>query len=245
MKLAAIRLYAYLVLGVCLSLPVKAQEQAQADAMKQINEIKLNNNYIWAEGTSSKSKKDALENALAVLKFEIQSWLNQSGQKDLAAVAMTSQNQYMKIETERRKIHRAFIYVPKSQIMPIGKDEKVVVVERQEAKPKKEKIVEEKPELESKVEEIYIPTDIEQEMLNVKRSSEMEVFINRYKINQTGKYRDRPKDGSYYIFIFNREGNVPACLKVVDSNIINVTTGKGDSFDNYKGCGGQWFILNK
>lgn len=244
MKLVVTKFYVCLVWGVFLSTPAIAQEQAQADAMKQINEIKLDSSYIWAEGTSSKNKKDALDNALAVLKFEIQSWLNQNGQKDLAAVAMTSNDQYMKIETERRKVHRAFIYVAKTQIMPIGKNEKVVVVERQEAKPKKEKAVEKAPELESTVEEIYVPTDIEQEMLNVKRSSEMEVFINLHKINQTGKYRDRPQTGIYYIFIFNRDGNVPACLKIDDNNIINVATGKADSFDNYKGCGGQWFILN-
>ena len=244
MKLVAIKLYVCLFFGIFLSSSAIAQEQTQADAMKQINEIKLDSNYIWAEGTSSKNKKDALENALAVLKFEIQSWLKQSGQKDLSAVALTSNDQYMKIETERRKVHRAFIYVAKDQIMPIGKNEKVVVIERQEAKPKKEKVIEKASELESTVEEIYVPTDTEQDMLNVKRSSEMEVFINRHKINQTGKYRDRPQTGMYYIFIFNREGNVPACLKIVDGNITNVATGKADSFDNYKGCGGQWFILN-
>lgn len=241
MKFATIQLYVCLILCASMSLPAKAQEQPQADVLEQINNIKLDNNYIWAEGTSSKNKKDALENALAVLKFEIQSWLNQSGQKDLAAVAMPSNDQCMKIETERRKVHRAFIYVAKNQIMPIGKSEKVVVVERQEVKPKK---IEKEPEPESTVEEIYAPTEMELDMLSVKRSSEMEVFINRHQISQTGKYRDRPQTGTYYIFIYNREGNVPACLKVVDGNITNVTTGKADNFDNYKGCGGQWFIMN-
>ena len=213
---------------------IRAQEQTSSDALEQINNIKLDSNYIWAEGTSTKNKKDALENAYAVLKFEIQNWLNQSGQKDLAAVAMSSNDQYMKIETER-----AFIYVAKNQIMPIGKNEKVVVVERQETMPDN---VEVEPEMASTVEEIYTPTEFEQEMLSVKRSSEMEAFINFHHINNTGKYRDRPQAGSYYIFIYNRDGDVPACLKVSDSDIVNVATGKADSFENYKGCGGQWFI---
>ena len=238
MKTVTNHLFALLILTAWFALPIKAQEQTQADALEQINEIKLDKSYIWAEGTSTKNKKDALENALAVLKFEIQSWLNQSGQKNLAAVAMPSHDQYLKIETERRKVHRAFIYVAKDQIMPIGKNEKVVVVERQEPKAKK---VEKEPELVSSVEDIYVPSEFEQDILTVKRSSEMEPFINRHHISQTGKYRDKPQTGTYYIFIFNREGNVPACLKVTDAIITNVATGKADSFDNYKGCGGQWF----
>lgn len=242
MKFATIQLYTCLVLGACLALPAKAQELAQANALERINEVKLNDSYIWAEGTSSKSKKDALENALAVLKFEIQSWLNQSGQKELTAVAIPSNNQYMKIETERRKIHRAFIYVDKKQIMGIEPGEKIIVVER--PKPKQTE-VEEKSLPVSTIEAIYVPTEEEQDMLSVKRSSEMEVFINRHRIKQTGMYRDRPQTGSYYIFIFNREGNVPACLKVANAAITNVATGKVDSFDNYKGCGGLWFIMNK
>ena len=241
MKTATTYLFACLILTTWFALPIRAQEQTQADALEQINEIKLDKSYIWAEGTSSKNKKDALENALAVLKFEIQSWLNQSGQKDLAGVAMPSHDQYLKIETERRKVHRAFIYVAKDQIMPIGKNEKVVVVERQEPKTKK---MEKESELVSSVENIYTPSEFEQDILTVKRSSEMEPFINRHKISQTGKYRDKPQTGTYYIFIFNREGNVPACLKVTNGIITNVATGKADSFDNYKGCGGQWFIKN-
>lgn len=232
------------VAAVALLSPIetKAQGNTQSDALEQINSIKLDNRYIWAEGTSTKNKKDALENAQAVLKFEIQNWLNQSGQKDLNAVAMPSNDQYMKIETERRKVHRAFIYVEKSQIIPIGKNEKIVVVERQEPKPKKESKAAE--ELVSTVEDIYAPTKFEQEMLAVKRSSDMETFINRNRISKTGKYRDRPQQGSYYIFIFNRDGDVPACLKVVNGKITNVATGKTDGFEKYKGCGGQWFIPN-
>lgn len=234
------RLFACVMMAITAIAPIKAQQQAQADALEQINNIKLSQNYIWAEGTSTKNKKDAMENALAVLKFEIQTWLSKNGQKDFAAVAMPSHDQCMKIETERRKVHRAFIYVEKSQIMPIGKDEKVVVVERQEPKQNKKE-----QKLVSTVEEIYTPTEFEKDMLSVKQSSAMEDFVNRHHINRSGKYRDRPQQGTYYIFIYNREGNVPACLKVTDNKIINLASGKDDSFDNYKGCGGLWLIPNK
>ncbi len=231
---------------ICLIMAVTcpsawAQQQSTADALEQINNIKLDSKYIWAEGTSTKNKKEALSNAQAVLKFEIQNWLNQSGLKDLSAVVIPSNDQYMKIETERRKVHRAFVYVSKEQIMPIGKNEKIIVVERQKPEHKKP---EKTPELVSAIEEIYTPTEFEKDMLTVKLFSEIEPFISDHHISKTGKYRNRPQSGSYYIFIYNREEKVLACLKVSDDKIINVATGKSDGLENYKGCGGLWFIPN-
>ena len=227
--------------GTLWTIPLLAQDQKAADAMEQINKIKLDGNFIWAEGTSAKNKKDALENAQAVLQFEIQNWLNEPEQKNIEGVVIPTSDQYMKIESERRKVHRAFVYVAKNKIVPYEKNKKVVIVERKEEKSKK---ADEELKLISTVEEIYTPTDFEKEVLKVKRSSEMEGFINSHHITKTGKYRDRPQTGSYYIFIYNREGEVPACLKVDNGKIINVATGKTDGFENYKGCGGQWFIPN-
>jgi len=229
-------------LALLCTYPLHAQDQATAEALERINNIKLDGNYIWAEGTSAKSKKDALENAQAVLQFEIQNWLSEPEQNNVAGVAIPTSDQYLKIETERKKIHRAFVYVKKEQIMPYRKNEKVVVVERKEEKPEKAK---KKQELVSTVEPVYTPSDFERDMLSVKHSSEMEEFINRHHISQTGKYKTRPQTGSYYIFIYNREGNVPACLKISDGNVVNVETGKPDGFENYKGCGGQWFIASE
>lgn len=229
-------------LALLWTYPLYAQDQAAAEALEKINNIKLDGSYIWAEGTSAKNKKEALENAQAVLRFEIQNWLNEPEQKNVAGVAIPTSDQYLKIETERKKIHRAFVYVKKELIMPYMKNEKVVVVERKEEKPEKAK---KKQELVSTVEQVYTPSDFERDMLAVKYSSEMEEFINRHHISQTGKYKTRPNTGSYYIFIYNREGMVPACLKISDGYVINVATGKPDGFENYKGCGGQWFIVSE
>ena len=49
-----------------------AQNQSPEHALQEINKIKLSGNYIWAEGTSTKSQQEALENAQSVLKFEVQ-----------------------------------------------------------------------------------------------------------------------------------------------------------------------------
>lgn len=220
-----------------------AQGQNTNETIREINKIKLDSNYIWAEGTSTKSKKEALENANTVLSFEIQNWLKSLGQNDVAGVVMPTSDQYMNIQTQRRNLHRAFVYVEKDKIMPYSKGEKVVVMERPKEKKKKEKA--EEPASTSTYEEIYEPTAVEKEMLQVKTPDDIIAFVERDDIAKTGGYRELPSKIDYYIFIYNREGQVPACLKSVNDVLTNVATGKVDSYDNYKGCGGQWFIFKK
>jgi len=220
----------------------QAQELSADDAMNEINRIKLDGNYVWAEGTSTKSKKEAIENAQSVLSYEIQNWLSATGQKDVKGVVLPTSDQYMKIHTQRRSLHRVFVYVDKNQIIPYKNDKTIVVMEKKEEKKKKKG---EEPKIESSYEEVYMPTPLEQEMLNIKTTSEIAEYIRRPNIESTGTYKDRLQTGEYYIFIYNREGKVPACLKSGNGILTNVATGKEDSFENYKGCGGRWFILKK
>ena len=245
MKRIAILLFNLSML-IMIPITANAQELNAAEALREINKIKLDENYIWAEGTSTKSKKEALENAQTVLSFEIQNWLKTSGQTDVAGVVMPTSDQYLKIHTQKRNLHRAFVYVERSKITPYGKKDKVVVMEKavekkknNESKGKKEESV---PV--SSYEEIYEPTSLEKEMLLVKKTDDILIFAERSDIAKTGGYRELPST-DYYIFIYNREGQVPACLKYTNGILTNVATGKEDSYNNYKGCGGQWFIFKK
>lgn len=223
-------------------LSVGAQEQDAAEALKAINKIKLDGNYIWAEGTSTKNKSEALQNAQTVLSFEIQNWLKTSGKADVAGVVVPTSDEYLKIQTQRRNLHRAFVYVDKNKMIPYSKNDKVVVVEQEAPKKAKDQKKQEQPVVSSTYEEIYEPTAIEKEMLQVNTTDDIIDFVGRDIISTTGGYRELPST-DYYIFIYNREGQVPACLKSTGGVITNVATGKADSYDNYKGCGGQWFIL--
>lgn len=240
------QLLTLLHLIVLLFLPVSlyAQEKTSIEALREINKIKMNSNYIWAEGTSTKSKKDALENAQTVLSFELRNWLESSGQADAAGAVMPTSDQYLKIHTQKRNLHRAFVYVEKSKIIPYGKNDKVVVMEKAEEKKDYGTKKKEEQKLVSSVEKIYVPTNLEKEMLLVKTSDDILAFAERDDIAKTGGYRELPS-ADYYIFIYNREGKVPACLKSTNGRLINIATGLEDSYENYKGCGGQWFIFKK
>lgn len=216
-----------------------AQTQDIREATREINKVKLDGSYIWAEGTSRKNEKDALSNALAVLNFEVQNWLKTLDQKEVTGVVMPTNDQCMKIDTQRGSLYRTFVYVAKDQIMPLQKNEKVVVVEKAQPKPAKKGS---KEELKSEYEPIYEPSPFEQKLLTVKKSNEMATFIKQNGIKRHGKYKERPEQGKYYLFVYNKQGEIPTCLMFADGILTNVATGKEDSFDNYKGCGAHWLF---
>lgn len=235
-----------------LTFAAYAQENTAADALQEINDIKLSGNFIWAEGTSSKSEKEAVENAVAVLSYEIQNKLNKAENKDVSGVVMPTSDQCMKIQTKRGNLYRAFVYVKQGSIVTLQKNEKAVVVEKEygeaskkgtKKKGKDNEAKERQPQ--STVEVIYEPNEFEKQMLGIKKAADIEAFIKQDCVEKYGKYKERPADGEYYLIVYNREGFVPACLKFVNGQITNVASGVEDSFKNYKGCGAYWFIQKK
>lgn len=90
----------------------------------------------------------------------------------------------------------------------------------------------------------YIPNDKEKELLNIKTFIELNEYINEGRENenivQVGKYSTLPDGGVVYIFIHNRKGEIPACMKNENGRILNLSTGKEDQISKYKGCGAIW-----
>lgn len=86
---------------------------------------------------------------------------------------------------------------------------------------------------------------IEKDMLSVSTFADIEAFIASHQedgsVTGFGKYASRPSSGTYYMFVYNRNAEIPAYLKVDDGKIINLKTAKEDSMDAYKNCGAIWF----
>ena len=120
----------------------------------------------------------------------------------------------MTIQTKRGNLYRAFVYAEKKMIVTYNSKE------------------------------VYEPNEFEKQMLMVTKASDIETFVKQSSIFKYGKYKERPDDGDYYLLVYNREGNIPACLKFSNGKLTNVATGADDSFQNYKGCGAYWFIKN-
>ena len=156
-----------------------------------------------------------MENALAVLGYEIQNQLHTPRNQSATGIVVPTNDKYMTIQTKRGNLYRAFVYADKKMI--VNNNSKVV----------------------------YEPNEFEKQMLMVTKASDIEAFVKQRSIAQYGKYKERPNDGEYYLIVYNREGAIPACLKFISGNLTNVATGEEDSIQNYKGCGAYWFIQQK
>lgn len=126
------------------------------------------------------------------------------------------------------------------------------VVELPLVKEEKTPIVSEQPaielQIETKVESIdYTPTPEEQRMLQVKQANQINEFIRgmqaENRIASFGKYNELPIDKDCYLFIYDKEGNLPARLHKKNGTYFNMDTETLDDIANYKGCGAFWFIL--
>lgn len=216
------------------------------DAVKDINQIKADTTYISAESTV-KDWETAYDNARILLSREIEDWLTAQGVKDVSGVIANSNEHILEIKTTRGSLYRAFVYVKKNDLLPYKDKSKVMVVDIPTAKDslslditEPDQIVE--PEIK------FTPTDLELEMMGIKKSTDIEPFINTKKqngkISNYGKYSTLPVDQFCYIFIYNKEGEVPACLRNDNGIAIDLSTGKQVTIsDTYKGCGAIWFQL--
>lgn len=91
-------------------------------------------------------------------------------------------------------------------------------------------------------------TPEEDKMVTLISFYEIEPYIKGLKaderINGYGKYSTMPENGSIYLFIYNKEGEIVAVLFKNHKNIYNLKTRKKDTISNYKNCGAIWFSFN-
>lgn len=220
-----------------------AQKMSAADAMKSMNKIKLDSKYISASGTSTNNYEEARDNALAVLRLEVQNWLQETKQSNTSSVMMPTKDRCMTIETQRGNLYRVFVYVSKKSIISMEEDEEEhLVVMADNPSIVTTSSIANKEDMTTTITSAYTHTPFEQEILKVKRATEIESFVKQSCILRYGKYINRPSTGTYYLLVYNQEGEIPAYLKFDNGTLTNVVTGEEDTFENYKGCGAYWFI---
>lgn len=84
----------------------------------------------------------------------------------------------------------------------------------------------------------------EKEILKLNSFMDLNEYINNGRKNETivdvGKYSNLPKNGLIYVFIHNKQGEIPAVLKMTNGVFINLASGKVELLSNFKGCGAIW-----
>ena len=195
---------------------------AQEDKNAEINKIKRSRDYLTVTGTSMVSAEEASENAKMLIDVEIEQWLQENAEGDIAGYVAKSKENLAVIETKRGSLFRAFIYVKKKDILPYYEDETVMAelpnpivtdtpiivdtmkVEEITTPPVEENIVEVKseeelvptveylPPVEKPVEEVIV-APLESAIGGVSNVEEENSMLKVYSVSSVSKYLGKLK----------------------------------------------------
>lgn len=236
------------ILTFC-STVINIQAQSLADVAKNINQVKRDTMYIYAE-TTMKDLTEAFNGARAILEMKVGEWVrNQYPNEGVEVCIVKAKEHLVQLETRRGDLYRAFVYVRKSNILPIADKREVAVFDvslAPQTAPKQvmsiiseDSHVVQKPAVEL--------TAIEKEMTKIKSFYDVQPYIhglkNKGQLKNYGKYATMPESEACYLFVYDRQGNISALLRKTNDAQINLNTLKEDNVNNYKNCGAIWFQL--
>lgn len=218
---------------------------AQDDVAKQkkeINSIKKNSNYIYGEATLA-DRQAAIDLAKEILYQNINQWVDSQKKFAGANKVVTANTNYSveDVTLPRGNWYRAFMYVKKSDIIPV---DNALVIDAPAQNADKEAVEEEKVSAES----IGLTEELLQEFLRPTNTGQLSAMLKQQKTKGTileyNKLSSLKNLEQYVMFVFSREGNIVAVLSA-GAERKNLKTGKADSLSNYKGNGAIGVKINK
>ncbi len=240
----AIRIKHIIYVLCCLLCSITVNAQQTTDVTKSISAIKRDRQYLYAE-TTMKDLDEAYNGAKAILESIVSDWIHEQYPKeDIELCIVKAKNHCLQLQTRRGDYYRAFVYVRKSDILPVSDKSEVNVFQvspsTQENKPS---VIQE----ESFSTPTLTLTDEEQHMKDIRSFYDIEPYIKEMvkadKIDNYGKYSTMPADSDCHLFIYNKEGEILAVLRKEAGVILNIKTMQRDDIKKYKDCGAIWFQL--
>lgn len=228
------------LLSVLVAMLVAAFATADGndETKKKINSIKKDSQYLYAEATAS-TEDEAHDIAEEILYDEINEWAatKKKLQNSASLAVNNKQSLWTTISLPRGNMFRSFIYVKKSDILPVENSE---VIGNANVVPDKAET------MESTVEEIWPEavttlagcteyTDLAAKIKQMKAEGKLESYA---------RYAQLDNPDACYLAIYNKEGKVLAILSP-GSDRRNVATGRPDGVTNYSGCGAIGFMVNE
>lgn len=193
------------------------------DVKKEINKIKKSSRYIYAESTAP-SMSDAKYYAEKNLYEAVNEWIQSKKKKPSTNSLIINNKQIVMLGMPRgSNMHRAFLYVKKSDIIPT---DDAVVIDNAAAPPVSEKIEIDIPE------PIKILAQISNFDLLVKSAKEMQ---RKGTIKRLDRYDKFPDVNVCYLVIFNDDGQILAIL-TPGTERYNIHTNEQVSLLEYRGC---------
>ena len=224
-----------------------AYAQSSTEIAKNINKVKRDTMFIYAE-TTVKDKDEAYDGALAILEMKVSDWIRSKYAKEHIETSVAQVKKHLlHLETRRGEFYRAFVYVRKSDIMPVANKNDVTIfdVGRKSNKPTASIASEESP-MENEHTTVGLSPD-EEEMKQVDGFYDIEPYIktlkSRQKLKNYGKYATMPVNEDCYLFVYNKQGSISAILRKNEKGQYNLYTLQEDDVKNYKDCGAIWVQL--
>lgn len=226
--------------------------QSVADVTKNINKVKRDTMYIYAESTT-KELSEAYNNARALLEVQVGDWVRkQHPSENIEVCIVKAKDHLMQFDTRRGELYRAFVYVKKSDIMPVADKSEVTVFEVAPAKqpdavkPAPAIIVTEEEPVKHETPALELTSE-EKQMRLIRSFYDVEPYINglksKGKLKNYGKYATMPENEDCHLFVYDKQGNISALIRKSGSAQYNLNTLKEDNVKNYKNCGAIWFQL--
>ena len=224
--------------------------QTASDVTKEINRIKRDTMYVYAE-TTMKDLDEAYNGARAILEMKVGDWVrSQYPNENIEVCIVKAKEHFVQLETRRGDLFRAFVYVRKNDIMPVSDKSEVTVFEVDRAANPTESvasqaiIIEETPVSQPPALEL---TPDETQMRQIGKFYDVEPYIkdlkNKGKLKNYGKYATMPEHEDCHLFVYNKQGDIVALLRKNGPTQYNLGTLKEDDVKNYKNCGAIWFQL--
>ena len=237
----------HLILLLCAVGFVETHAQSQEMA-KKISAIKRDTTYLYAEATM-KDLNEAFVGAKAILEMKVSDWIrSQKANEGVEVCIAKAKDHCFEVQTRRGDYYRAFVYVKKSDIMPVADKSEVVVFQvasQDTEKPLANEAISEEAPVETKPAITLTPD--EHQMTSITRFYDIEPYIKDLKgkdrLIAYGKYATMPTNEDCHIFVYDQQGNISALLRKNGSSQINLNTLKEDNIKNYKNCGAIWFQL--
>ncbi len=229
------------------------EAQTVADVTKNINKVKRDTMYIYAEATM-KDLNEAYNGARAILEMKVGDWVReQHPTEGIEVCIVKAKEHFIQLETRRGDFYRAFVYVRKSDIMPVADKSEVTVfevapvVQANQPQAAPAIIISEDAPIEEKKAPILELTSEEKQMKQVRSFYEVEPYIkglkSKDKLIAYGKYATMPENEYCHLFVYDKQGNISALLRKTGDIQYNLNTLKEDNVKNYKNCGAIWFQL--
>ena len=226
------------LLSILLAISPILTVSAMDDRQKQINDIKRNNAYFYADVTKP-TPEEAASQAIKQLKETIILWVSE--RTDSTNIQMADVKfHYDTIMTKRVNMHRVLAYAKKESLLPLFKQYNLVLSDT---------IADTKIRQLLKNNFLGRTGGVLDKIKRAKSFFELKEIMEPLKengdIKDYGKYATAENIDDCYLIIYDPAGNIKAILSRGSEERLNIRTGKPDLISNYRGCGAIWFTINE